>query len=73
VEMGQASLLAERFEVRIDPDGDAEGRTATVNIVGGPVDKTLKAPLVLTINVRGPLAPLIKFGSTPGLQIGGGK
>jgi hypothetical protein len=73
VEMGQASLLAERFEVRISPDGDDDGRTATVNIEGGPVDKTLKAPLVLSINVRGPLAPLIKFGSTPGLKIGGGK
>lgn len=69
VEMGQAALLAERFDVRFSPDGDAEGRTATVNIAGGPVDRSLKAPLVLTIHVRGPLAPLIKFGSTPGMGL----
>ncbi|CAM3082571.1 hypothetical protein [Rariglobus hedericola] len=73
VEMGQASLLAERFDVRFSPEGDAEGRTATVNIAGGPVDTSLKAPLVLTINVRGPLAPLLKFGSTPGLGLSGAK
>jgi len=69
VEMGKATLLAERFEVRLSPEGDVEGRSATVVIVGGPQDKTLKAPLVLTINVRGPLAPLIKIGSA----IGGSK
>jgi hypothetical protein len=73
LEMGKAALLAERFEVKMSPEGDAEGRTATVNIAGGPVDRTLKAPLVLTINVRGPLAPLIKFGSTSGLSLGGAK
>ena len=73
VEMGQAALLAERFDVRFSPDGDADGRTATVNIAGGPVDRSLKAPLVLTINVRGPLAPLIKFGSTPGLGLSDAK
>jgi hypothetical protein len=63
VEMGKATLLAEQLEVRLSPEGDAEGRSATVVIAGGPVDKTLKAPLVLKINVRGPLAPLVTFGS----------
>jgi hypothetical protein len=63
VEMGKATLLAEQLEVRLSPEGDAEGRSATVVIAGGPVDKTLKAPLVLRINVRGPLAPLVTFGS----------
>ncbi len=68
LEMGQATLLAEQFDVRLSPEGDAEGRSATVVIAGGPVDKTLKAPLVLTINVRGPLAPLVTFGSKIGVR-----
>jgi hypothetical protein len=63
VEMGRATLLAEQFDVRLSPEGDGEGRSATVVIAGGPVDKTLKAPMVLNINVRGPLSPLITFGS----------
>jgi hypothetical protein len=63
VEMGKATLLAEQLEVRLSPEGDAEGRSASVVIAGGPVDKTLVAPLVLKINVRGPLAPLVTFGA----------
>ncbi len=68
IETGEMPLLAARFDVRLTPDGDADGRTARVRIEGGPVDPSLKAPLVLDVNVTGPLAPLIKLGS--GVSLG---
>lgn len=73
IETGETPLLAARLDVRLSPEGDGEGRSVVIHIEGEPVNPSLKAPLVLTINVRGPLGPLMKFGFTPGLGAGGGK
>lgn len=66
IETGEMALLATKLDVRLTPSGDADGRTARVLIEGGPVDASLKAPLVLNINVSGPLAPLMKLGARLG-------
>lgn len=63
IEMGTVPLKATLLEVTFTPQGDAEGRTAMVHLIGGPVDPSLTAPIDLNINVRGPLEMLIKFGS----------
>lgn len=63
IETGEMALLATKFDVRLTPGGDAEGRSARVLIEGEPVDASLKAPLVLNINVSGPLARLMKLGA----------
>ena len=69
IEMGTVPLKATLLEVAFTPQGDAEGRTAMVHLIGGPVDPTLTAPIDLNVNVRGPLETLIKFGSR--LRFGG--
>lgn len=71
IESGEIPLRAERLEVAFTPEGDSQGRTASVRIVGGPDDPRLKAPVDLNINVRGPLETLLKFGTDGRIQFGG--
>jgi hypothetical protein len=70
IETGETPLRAETLEVTFTPEGDADGRTASVHIVGGPADPNLKAPIHLQVNVRGPLQSLIKFGTNSRLRFG---
>lgn len=72
LEAGRVPLRAEVLEIVIDPAGDAEGRTARVRLAGGPVDPRMRAPIDLTVNVRGPLESLFKFASDSRLNWGGG-
>jgi hypothetical protein len=72
LETGGIPLRAERMEIELTPAGDEQGRTATVHIEGGPVDPALKSPVVLQINVRGPLESVVKFGTHSKLRFGGG-
>ena len=71
LEMGGIPLRAELLDVTLTPTGDADGRTATVHIIGGPIDPNLRAPVDLSINVRGSLDSLVKFGSDSRLRFGG--
>lgn len=71
IETGEVPLRAELLEVVFTPDGDSEGRTARVRLAGGPVDPKLRAPIDLTINVRGPLEALVRFGTDSRLSFGG--
>lgn len=73
IEMGEVPLRADSLEVTFTPQGDTEGRTAWVHVTGGPVDPKLTAPIDLTVNVRGPLNSLIKFGTDSRLKFGGSK
>jgi len=73
IETGEMPMRADRLEVHITPAGDAEGHSATVHLEGGPVDPTLRAPLVFDLNVNGSLEPLVKFGTDSRLKLGGGK
>lgn len=70
IETGVVPLRADRLEVTLTPDGDEDGRTAHVQLEGGPVDPRLRAPIHLTVNVRGPLESLIKLGTSARLQFG---
>jgi hypothetical protein len=71
IETGEVPLRAELLEVVFTPEGDSEGRTARVRLTGGPVDPRLRAPIDLTINVRGPLDALVRFGTDSRLSFGG--
>ena len=71
IEMGEAPLHADVLEVTFTPGGDAQGRTAWVHIAGGPVDPSVRAPIDLNVNVRGPLQSLIRFGTNSRLRFGG--
>lgn len=72
IETGEVPLRAERLEVSFMPLGDSQGRTAVLRLAGGPVDPSLRAPVDLTINVRGPLDQLVRFGMDSRVQMGGG-
>lgn len=72
IETGEIPLRAEKLEISFMPQGDAQGRTAVLHLAGGPVDPSLRAPVNLTINVRGPLDQLIRFGMDSRVQMGGG-
>ncbi len=71
LESGGVPLKAHELEIRLTPGGDAEGRTARVHIAGGPEDPSLRAPVVLDINVRGPLGELVRMGTDSRLRFGG--
>jgi hypothetical protein len=73
IEMGEAPLRADHLEVSFDPGGDEQGRTASVHLIGGPVDPSLRSPIDLNINVRGSLDALMKFSTNSRLQFGGKK
>lgn len=73
IETGEIPLRASLLEVAFTPEGDAEGRTASIHLAGGPVDPKLRAPIDLTINVRGPLESLVKFGTSSKLRFGDGR
>lgn len=73
LETGGIPLKADVLEVTLTPAGDSEGRTAAVRIEGGPVDPNLRAPVVLQVNVRGPLDSLVKFGTDSRLRFGDGR
>lgn len=73
LETGGIPLRAERLEVVVTADGDAMGRTAVVSLEGGPADPALRAPVVVNVNVRGPLDQVVAFGTHSRLRFGGGK
>ena len=62
-------------ELRLDirPTNAPEGRSAQLHIAGQPVDKEVKAPVILDLNVNGPLEKLINMGLDSRLSIGSGK
>jgi hypothetical protein len=73
METGGIPLQADSLEVAFTPGGDASGRTASVRLTGGPADPSIRAPLDLTVNVRGPLESLVQFGADSRLRFGGAR
>lgn len=71
IEAGEVPIHAQHLELTITPGGDAKGRSATIRIAGGPVDPSLRAPIDLNVNVRGPLHHFVKFGTHSRLSFGG--
>jgi hypothetical protein len=63
LESGGSPLRAERLEVVMNASGDETGRTAVVSLEGGPSDPALRAPVVIQVNVRGPLDQVVAFGT----------
>ena len=70
LEAGGVPLVARELEIRLTPEGDAEGRTARVHLKGGPADPALRAPVELEVNVRGPLDSLVQFSTHHRVRFG---
>ena len=71
IENGEVPIRAHRLDVDFTPNLDAEGHSGTVRIEGGPPGSAHEAPLLLDLNVYGPLEPLIKFGTDSRMHFGG--
>ena len=73
VESGLLKLKISELRLDIRPPNAPEGRSAQLHIAGEPVDKDVKAPVTLDLNVNGPLEKLINMGLDSRLSIGTGK
>lgn len=66
-------LRLQLSELRLDirsPDAPP-GRTATIRLAGAPVDREVKAPVNLSVNVNGPVEQLLNLGLDSRIRFGG--
>ncbi len=70
VESGLLKLKVSELRLDIRPPNVPEGRSAQLHLAGEPVDPQVKAPVVLDLNVNGPLEKLINFGLDSRLSFG---
>lgn len=73
VESGLLKLKISELRLDIRPPNAPEGRSAQLHIRGEPVDPEVKAPVILDLNVNGPLERLISLGMNSRLSFGSGK
>lgn len=62
VESGLLKLRITELRLDIRPPNAPPGRSAQLHLVGEPVDPEVKAPVILDLNVNGPLERLINLG-----------
>jgi hypothetical protein len=70
VESGLLKLNISELRLDIRPPNAPPGRSAQLHIAGSPVDPTVKAPVILDLNVNGPLEKLINLGLDSRLSFG---
>lgn len=70
IERGRVKLLVEAMEVRLTPDGDERGRSASVFVQARPEDtRSAIGQVTFTINVAGPLAAVLRLGMEQNLSL----
>lgn len=63
IELGQAPLAVESFDVSLYPDGEDAPRTGQVNVVARPVGRSdAISRVTFTVNLSGPLDQVMKLG-----------
>lgn len=70
IESGLLTLGISELRLDIHPPDAPPGRSATLHLAGAPIDPTVKAPVVLDLNVNGPLEKLLKLGLDSRLKVG---
>jgi hypothetical protein len=70
VESGLLKLKLSELRLDIRPPNAPEGRTAQLHVAGEPVDPQVKAPVILDLNVNGPLERLLNLGLDSRLSFG---
>jgi hypothetical protein len=71
VETGLLQLKVGELRLDIRPPNVPAGRSAQLHVVGEPVDPEVKAPIILDLNVNGPLEKLLNMGMDSRLSFGG--
>jgi hypothetical protein len=71
IELGKTPLRVHSLKVRLTPEGDGRGRSASVEVVARPdqIDSVVDK-VVFTINVSGPLSQVLKFGMNDHISFG---
>jgi hypothetical protein len=59
IELGKMPLVMKTFRIRFYPDGEQGSRTILIQLEGGSTDPKFAAPLVLDLNINGPVQQLI--------------
>ncbi|MBL9215980.1 MAG: YdbH domain-containing protein [Opitutaceae bacterium] len=62
IESGLLKLKIGELRLDIRPPDAPPGRTAQLHLTGSPVDPDVKAPVILDLNVNGPLEKLLNLG-----------
>lgn len=70
IESGLLKLKVNEMRLDIRPPDAPPGRSAQLHLSGQPVDPEVKAPVVLDLNVNGPLEKLINLGLDSRLSFG---
>lgn len=70
IESGLLKLKISELRLEIRPPNVPAGRSAQLHLKGEPVDPEVKAPVMLDLNVNGPLEKLINMGLDSRLSIG---
>jgi hypothetical protein len=73
IESGLLRLELSELRLDIRAPGLPTGRSATLRVAGEPVDKSVKAPISLDLNVNGPIEALLNMGLDNRVRIGGSK
>ncbi len=71
VESGLLRLQLTELRLDIRPPNQPAGRSATIKLAGEPVDKEVKAPVNLSLNVNGPIEQLLNLGLDRRINFGG--
>ena len=70
IESGLLKLGISELRLDIQPPAGPAGRSATLHLKGAPLDPEVKAPVILDLNVNGPLEKLLKLGMGSGISVG---
>lgn len=70
IESGLLKLRISELRLEIRPIDAPAGRSAQLHLKGEPVDQEVKAPVILNLNVNGPLEKLINMGMDSRLSVG---
>jgi hypothetical protein len=70
IESGLLKLKISEMRLDIRPPDAPPGRSAQLHLVGEPVDPEVKAPVILDLNVNGPLEKLLNLGLDSRVRFG---
>lgn len=71
IERGEVPIAVDAITINFTPDGDEQGRSASVVIAARPVDpKSAVKNLRINVNVTGPVTKVLEIGATDRVQIG---
>jgi len=73
IENGLLRLKLGVLRLDVRPPDVSRGQSARLHLEGEPVDPSVKAPVILDVNVNGPLEQLLNFGLKDNLSFGTGK